>query len=379
MKKKLFLLATAVIAGTKLFAQDTLTGGLQVDSINVEQKMTVNGQTLMRQDATASRDLTVEGDLYARNRIYYPNAPEYQGELGEKDIIVFNPLTGLLEKSSLSAIKGELSKWECTPVNGVATVGWSVLPNKIVYDCPTVFTGVGTANPLVRLHVAGDERVDGFARISDRLAVGDDPSSFSRALIKTGSYGAGLEINGAGNSGSYPKLILLQFSNDQTELIKATNSTTNTNPFIVNGNGSMILNNGMTTTFNLASDGQLIMRHGGTGEKTFQFDINGMFRARRVRVDAETWADYVFEPSYQLMPLAEVKNYVQQNKHLPSVPPEAEVKEQGIDLAEMNKILIQKIEELTLYLIEQNENTADLQAQVKALQEKIATLEAATK
>jgi hypothetical protein len=264
------------------------------------------------------------------------------------------------------------------PVNGiVANPMWTNGPNKIYYDCPNVNTGVGTANPLVKLHVAGDERVDGFARISDRLSIGDDPSNFSRALIKTGSFGAGLEINGSGNTGSYPKLIFLQFTNNQTELIKATNTTANFNPFILTGKAEMTLNNGTANTFAISSDGQLIMRNGVTGAKTFQFDINGLFRARRVRVDADSWADFVFEPTYELMPIEQVKSYVQDNKHLPAVPSETEVKEQGIDLAEMNKILIQKIEELTLYLIQQNENTAELKTQVEALQTKIASLEAA--
>jgi hypothetical protein len=101
-----------------------------------------------------------------------------------------------------------------------------------------------------------------------------------------------------------------------------------------------------------------------------------LFRARRIRVDAENWADFVFEPNYQLMPLTEVKTYVQENKHLPGVPSEKEIVEGGIDIAEMNKILIQKVEELMLHMIDQNELTTQLKAEIEALKTKIALLEA---
>jgi hypothetical protein len=75
------------------------------------------------------------------------------------------------------------------------------------------------------------------------------------------------------------------------------------------------------------------------------------------------WADYVFAPEYQLMPLQQVEQYVQKNKHLPNIPSAEQVVNEGIDLAKMNAKLLEKVEELTLYIIEQDKR-------LKALEEK---------
>ncbi len=63
------------------------------------------------------------------------------------------------------------------------------------------------------------------------------------------------------------------------------------------------------------------------------------------------WPDYVFEKDYSLPQLKDIEAYVEKEKHLPGVPTAKEVNEKGVDLLEMNKILLQKIEEMTLHLI----------------------------
>lgn len=92
-------------------------------------------------------------------------------------------------------------------------------------------------------------------------------------------------------------------------------------------------------------------------------DLYSMYVARgirteRVRVDVAStngWADFVFENDYQLMSLSETKQFIEDNGHLPGVPSAEDVVAEGIDLAEMNKILLQKIEELTLHIIKLEE------------------------
>lgn len=77
-------------------------------------------------------------------------------------------------------------------------------------------------------------------------------------------------------------------------------------------------------------------------------------RTERVRVDVAAdndWADYVFEDGYDLMALSEVEKFIALNGHLPGVPSAQQVTQDGVDLAEMNKILLEKIEELTLHVI----------------------------
>jgi hypothetical protein len=76
-------------------------------------------------------------------------------------------------------------------------------------------------------------------------------------------------------------------------------------------------------------------------------------------------ADFVFEKDYALKPLAEVEQYITENKRLPEIASAAEMKKSGLELGEMNIKLLQKIEELTLYLIEQNKRIQELEKQLK--------------
>lgn len=85
----------------------------------------------------------------------------------------------------------------------------------------------------------------------------------------------------------------------------------------------------------------------------YRLSVNGAIRAHRVKVYTD-WADYVFERDYNLPTLEEVENHIKENGHLIDIPSACEVEENGVDLGEMNKLLLQKIEELTLYIIELN-------------------------
>ena len=74
--------------------------------------------------------------------------------------------------------------------------------------------------------------------------------------------------------------------------------------------------------------------------------------ATKIKVDVNNVADYVFEENYNLQSLSEVEQFVKENKHLPGIPAGEELEENGMDVAEMNNLLLQKIEELTLYIID---------------------------
>ena len=86
------------------------------------------------------------------------------------------------------------------------------------------------------------------------------------------------------------------------------------------------------------------------GSDTYKLSVNGKIRAHGVKVYT-TWADYVFEENYNLMPLSQVEAFIDKNGHLPNVPSEKDVLKNGIELGEMNAKLLEKIEELTLYFI----------------------------
>ena len=79
------------------------------------------------------------------------------------------------------------------------------------------------------------------------------------------------------------------------------------------------------------------------------------------------WADYVFEPTYQRMSLSELESFVTINKHLPNIPSAEEVVADGVDLGEMSSKLLEKIEELTLYIIDQDKRINALQEEVREL------------
>lgn len=93
---------------------------------------------------------------------------------------------------------------------------------------------------------------------------------------------------------------------------------------------------------------------GTTYTKGYTFAVNGTAIATAITVKAyPNWPDYVFKKGYKLPSLTDIKVYLDKNHHLPEVPSEQEVVQNGINLGEMVKLQTKKIEELTLYLIEQ--------------------------
>lgn len=99
------------------------------------------------------------------------------------------------------------------------------------------------------------------------------------------------------------------------------------------------------------------------GNDVYSLSVNGNVRADRVKV-YNTWADYVFEDNYDLPTLEEVEAHINEKGHLKDIPSAKEVEANGIDLGEMNKLLLQKIEELTLYTIELNKEVKALKGQI---------------
>ena len=80
------------------------------------------------------------------------------------------------------------------------------------------------------------------------------------------------------------------------------------------------------------------------------------------------WADYVFASDYKLMPLPELEKYVTENKHLPNIPSAEQVVSEGMDVGQMTAKLLEKVEEMSLYIIEQNKKLEALEAKVELLQ-----------
>lgn len=102
---------------------------------------------------------------------------------------------------------------------------------------------------------------------------------------------------------------------------------------------------------------------GTTNPGIYKLNVNGNIRANEIVVNTEG-ADFVFAPDYNLLSLPEVEKFIKENKHLPDLASSTEMKEKGMNVSEMQTKLLQKIEELTLYVIEQKKEIESLKQDV---------------
>jgi hypothetical protein len=105
----------------------------------------------------------------------------------------------------------------------------------------------------------------------------------------------------------------------------------------------------------------------GTTNPQYKLDVNGTIRATEIKVETG-WADFVFDNSYELRTLNDVKSFISKNKHLPDMPSASEVKKNGVNVGETQVKLLQKIEEMTLYILQQQENIEKLQKKIEQLE-----------
>ena len=122
----------------------------------------------------------------------------------------------------------------------------------------------------------------------------------------------------------------------------------------------------------LTSSGNLGL---GISNAVEKLAVNGNIRSKEVNVEATNWPDYVFQPGYQLPTLNEIAEQIKLKGHLPDMPSAKEVVVNGIALGEMNKLLLKKVEELTLHLIDQNNQLQDQFITLNNQAEKIKVLE----
>ncbi|NMN37158.1 hypothetical protein [Pedobacter sp. SG918] len=112
----------------------------------------------------------------------------------------------------------------------------------------------------------------------------------------------------------------------------------------------------------------------GIGTETFgaeRLAVNGNIRAKEIKVEATGWPDFVFQKDYKISSLSDLDRYIKVNKHLPGIPSAQEVAKNGIELGEMNKLLLQKIEELTLHLIEKDKTIEGILKRMDEMERKV--------
>lgn len=200
--------------------------------------------------------------------------------------------------------------------------------------------GIGTETPQEKLHIAGYVRGNGtngalqIRTTKGTTAIGAMSENFS--TFKTDRpmfyFNHGLMLED-GKIGSYVGQCL-RFS------------TNNTERMTIEYNGNVGI---------------------GTTAPKYKLDVNGTLRANEILVNIGNGADFVFEDDYQLRPLQEVSKFIQENGHLPEIQSAADMQENGVSVTDLQIQLLQKIEELTLYLIQQEQTIQQLQDEVKEL------------
>lgn len=198
--------------------------------------------------------------------------------------------------------------------------------------------GIGTANPFQKLHVNGNigiglmagTYIEGF-RI-DYVDGGSGTTTF-----KNNRWGGDIYFKRNSSQGERTQFL---FGGASEHYLNIYNSNNEVKVRFVSGGTSYI------------DGGNLGI--GTTDTKGFKLGVQGKIAAEEVKVAMySNWADFVFENSYNLPTLKEVEQHIKDKGHLKDIPSASEVKENGIFLGEMDSKLLQKIEELTLYTIEQ--------------------------
>lgn len=210
--------------------------------------------------------------------------------------------------------------------------------------------GIGTATPVSKLHVQGATFFDGNLRLGQyttvpgyakRLSFDDETGSdaiwFSRYMLENDATEFRLNI---GDDGQAQDKYIIGYTDWQT--------------------GTWM------PKYYFGMDGRIGIGTDNPG--TFKLAVEGKIAARGVKVTNAAFADYVFAPTYRLRSLSSLSNYINRNKHLPGIPSAKEIeKEGGFELGAMNVKLLEKIEELTLYIIDQDKRMKKLEQEIELL------------
>ncbi len=218
--------------------------------------------------------------------------------------------------------------------------------------------GIGTVSPTSNLHVVGTTKLDGPV-ITGNIGVGCDPGTTTFKIYKAdiplfelASSLSRLQIGAATFDGAFA------FGSKSEDIVFRPMGGTEHHGmifFIPNDD-----NDG--NSYIKFGDAANNLWMGIFNNKTVRID--GKLYAKEIRCRTNVWSDFVFKSDYKLKSLDEVESFINENNHLPDVPNESTVMEEGIDVGEMNAILLQKIEELTLYIIDQQKQINELSSKI---------------
>ena len=220
----------------------------------------------------------------------------------------------------------------------------------IMYLNALGYVGINTTAPAFPLDVYG-----GLALLRQGLWA-QQTTAGSAAGYFTGATNANGDIIVQGSGGNWPAW-----------WIQGTASLLQ-----IGGNGAK--ESGVVGALNITTSGNVLVGKTSQTNTGYIFDVNGIGRLNEVVVNT-TGADYVFDPGYRLSPLHDLESYVNKEHHLPGIEPASQMQTEGVKLGDNQTRLLAKIEELTLYMIQQDKETQALKEKIKNLEERNQALE----
>ncbi|WP_214228806.1 hypothetical protein [Pedobacter sp. B4-66] len=224
--------------------------------------------------------------------------------------------------------------------------------------------GIGTVNPQSRLHVHSE--LSGFSAIS----IGS-PNSLGNIYVPLGASPGGYNIDFYTWRDMEPNQIGARIGAERINtyqpnaaLVQAMDLSFSTS--------SGIAQSELAERMRISNNGNVGI---GTAKPNAKLAVNGNIRAHEIKVETANWPDYVFAKDYQLPSLQKTEQHIKEKGHLPDIPSAEEVKANGVDLGEMNAKLLKKVEELTLYLIDQKKEIQLQSEELKSQQQKLKQFE----
>jgi hypothetical protein len=221
---------------------------------------------------------------------------------------------------------------------------WVTIPYSGSY---TGFVGIGTS-PTEKLHVNGNARANDF-------------NSINGVFNATNSTALYLQTNGTNRLTILNSNGFVGIGTVSPAYNLDVNGTINASTLRMNG-ANVVSSQWLSSGSNISYTSGMVSI-GTTAIPTgYKLAVGGKIVCEEVVVKLQAnWPDFVFEPDYNLLPLDELQRFIANHKHLPGIPSASEIAENGVSLADMNAKLLQKIEELTLYLIEQDKRIKQLE------------------
>jgi hypothetical protein len=295
-------------------------------------------------------DFALSGGIYGRNRNESNSLQIYGGSNEAGGLIELG--NGATHEYNFVKIFGKGDNGEVQLCSGPRTTD----PCLIVRDRKV---GIGIESNQADLFVTGN------TIINQRVGIGT--TNPTRALDVNGDIALIGAIYGKPSNKNYNKLQLFGSSNTDAGYIELGDGSSDTwkcVKLLAHGeNASLQFYAGDDWKMMIKSDKVVV----GNSDKPVDLKVNGKVLANEVKVSLESWSDYVFSNDYKLRPLQEVQDYISLNKHLPDVPSQKEVLENGVNVGEMNSLLLKKIEELTLYVLELKKENDSQQLEITNL------------